>query len=124
MRKEALLIELQKKRAAEEEKIQAEKISKRNLLQYTFIAIVLFILGMGLGIFKRIKVPARVMEVAVFVVFMLFFEFTLVLTDPVIDYVTGGAPLLKLMFNSVIAAVLFFLHRKSERWVLRKGGEK
>ena len=120
LRKEELLIELQKKRAAEEAKIQSEKISKRNLLQYTFIAIVLFILGMSLGIFKRFKVPAKVMEVAVFVVFMLFFEFTLVLTDPVIDYVTGGAPLLKLMFNSVIAAVLFFLHRKSERWVLRE----
>jgi len=123
LRKEEQLIELQKKRAVEEARINAEKISKRNQLQYTFIAIVLFILGMSLGVFKRFKVPAKVMVVAVFVVFMLFFEFTLVLTDPVIDYVTGGAPLLKLMFNSVIAGVLFFLHRKSEKWVLRKGGE-
>jgi len=48
-------------------------------------------------------------ESLVFFVFLLFFEFLLVL-DPYIDSWSGGAPGIKLLFNSGIAALIFPLH--------------
>ncbi|OFY62846.1 MAG: hypothetical protein A3H98_09765 [Bacteroidetes bacterium RIFCSPLOWO2_02_FULL_36_8] len=120
LRHENHLFELKKKQVAEQKRANEEKIQKRNLLEYTGIAIGLFILGVSLGFFKRLKVPVKLIEVSVFIVFMIFFEFALVVLDPVLDKLSGGAPAWRLLMNSVIAGGIFYLHKFSERW-LKKG---
>ncbi|MFH1320425.1 MAG: hypothetical protein ABII90_07220 [Bacteroidota bacterium] len=46
----------------------------------------------------------------IFFTFLLFFEFTLVLSDPYIERFSAGAPAIKLAFNAILAAMIFPLH--------------
>jgi len=111
------------KRAQEEEEKSRHlqlAVSRRNQLQYSGI-----VLGLGalfLGIFigaRRIrKIKAhkthgqyvKIMEGALFISFLIFFEFMLVLLDNYIEQFTGGEPLYKLLINALLAGAIFPLH--------------
>ena len=58
----------------------------------------------------RLSIPIRLAEGLIFFTFLLFFEFTLVLLDPFIEMYSSGAPAMKLLFNAVLAALIFPLH--------------
>lgn len=84
--------------------------SRRNNLQYSGILIFLVVLGGGLIGLGRLSIPVRMAEGLIFFTFLLFFEFTLVLLDPYIEAYSSGAPVIKLAFNAVLAALIFPLH--------------
>ena len=91
-------------------RIKEEQINRRNNLQYSliFLSILLFFgLVLSLGF---IKVSPTIAEGLIFFAFLLLFEFVLVLADPYVDQLTGGEPLYKLLFNAVLAGLIFPLH--------------
>ena len=104
----------------EELRIQNEKIVRRNKLQYSGIVLGLVFLFMGIFIgarrFRKIKAHktyrqyTRIMEGALFISFLIFFEFMLVLLDNLIEQLTGGEPLYKLLINALLAGAIFPLH--------------
>ena len=109
--------ETERKRLEEEIRVASDKAERRrNNLQYSGILIFMVLLiaalvGVASGRkMMGIKVPLRLMEGLIFFVFLLFFEFTLVLLDPYIELYSAGAPAIKLAFNAILAALIFPLH--------------
>jgi tetratricopeptide (TPR) repeat protein len=96
--------------AKETARIEAEKIARRNSIQYSVIGFGLFAI-FGLVFFLgRIQLPKWAVELSVFLPFLIFFEFLLVITDPYVDAWSEGVPLIKLGINVVMAAAIFPLH--------------
>ena len=67
-------------------------------------------LALGIVALGRVNIPTRVAEGLIFFTFLLFFEFLLVLLDPQIETYSGGEPAYKLLFNAVLAGLIFPLH--------------
>ena len=113
----AQIIKEQKQK--EEARLQAEALQRRDNLQYSIILIaILLVFGavMGLGF---VKVSPRVAEGMIFFAFLILFEFLLVLSDPYLETLTGGAPAYKFLANALLAALIFPAHSFFER-VLKK----
>ena len=91
-------------------RIEAETITRRDNLQYSIVLICLLAMGGLVAMLGRLKVSERVAEGLIFFSFLIFFEFALVLADPYIENISGGAPGIKLLFNAGIAALIFPLH--------------
>ncbi|MBN4066038.1 tetratricopeptide repeat protein, partial [Candidatus Amoebophilus asiaticus] len=104
----AEIIKAQKEKA--EARILAEAESRRNSLHYSAIAIVMVLLSLSLFALGFVKVSAGFAEGLIFISFLIFFEFILVFADPYIENWTGGAPGYKLLFNALIAGIIFPLH--------------
>jgi len=112
----AQLIKDQEKK--EEKRKMEEAQSRRDNLQYSVIIIVIVALflsllsvrPLGACLPDRQAVRPVVAEGLVFFVFLIFFEFLLVLADPYIENWSGGAPGIKLLFNAGIAALIFPMH--------------
>ncbi|OFY66304.1 MAG: hypothetical protein A3H98_02790 [Bacteroidetes bacterium RIFCSPLOWO2_02_FULL_36_8] len=123
MEKAQLIKAQQEKEAA---RIEKETRDRRDHLQYSLIVLGLVVIITPLSFISRLKVKPRIAEGMIFMVFLIFFEFVLVLLDPYLDLITGGAPGLKLLVNALIAAFIFPFHAVCERWVkgriLRGGG--
>ncbi|MBL4656046.1 MAG: tetratricopeptide repeat protein, partial [Bacteroidia bacterium] len=101
------LAEIQRKKQEEEQaRILAEQTQRRNQLQYS--GIVLVLVGLFIGIFlfarrfrkikeyKTFRQYTKIVEAALFISFLIFFEFILVILDPYIEQITGNEPLWKL----------------------------
>jgi tetratricopeptide (TPR) repeat protein len=102
------------------EKAEKEKIERRDNMQYSIILIVVIVLLSSILLLGKISVSPQVAEGLIFFVFLIFFEYILVLSDPYIDSVTGGAPGWKLLINSGIAALIFPMHSFFERLLKRR----
>lgn len=101
----------EEQRAKEEaERQMAQKVKRRNSLQYSIIFIVILILGAAVLALGKISVSPSVAEGLIFFTFLLFFEFLLVLLDPYIETISGGEPMYKLFANAVLAGAIFPLH--------------
>jgi len=96
--------------AKETARIEAEKIARRNSIQYSGIGFGLFAIFGLLFFLGRIQLPKWAVELSVFLPFLIFFEFLLVITDPYVDAWSEGVPLIKLGINVVMAAAIFPLH--------------
>ena len=94
----------------EQQKQKAYEKSRSDNLQYSGILIFLMIIFAGMFMIKKVSIPAKLAEGMIFFVFLLFFEFMLVLADPYIDNYSNGAPAYKLLFNAVLAGLIFPLH--------------
>ncbi len=91
-------------------RLAIEASSRRDNMQYSVIVIVIvMVFGLVLAL-TRINISERLLEGMIFFCFLIFFEFLLVLADPYIDKISGGAPGIKLLFNAGIAALIFPLH--------------
>ncbi|MBL4578596.1 MAG: tetratricopeptide repeat protein, partial [Flavobacteriales bacterium] len=103
--------EAERKRT-EEEQIdrEASTKSRRDNLQYSGILIFIVLLFGGVFMLGRFSMPIRLAEGLTFFAFLLFFEFTLVLLDPYIENYSGGEPAYKLLFNAMLAGMIFPLH--------------
>jgi tetratricopeptide (TPR) repeat protein len=113
--------EEREKKQAEIRKRQARE--RRDNLQYSIILIVILFLVMSLVFIGGSRVgflSARVVEGLIFFSFLIFFEFVLVLGDPLVDNVTGGAPGWKLLINAVVAAAIFPIHAFFEKILKKK----
>lgn len=102
---------------ATQERIENEAISRRNSIQYSIIITGLFLFFGLLFILARIKPPNWVIELMVFLPFLIIFEFLLVITDPYVESISAGAPLIKLAINVALAAMIFPLHGFFERFL-------
>lgn len=111
---------LKKQDELEFARINAEKISRRNGIQYSIIGTVILLIFGLLIILVRIKPPQWVIELMVFLPFLILFEFMLVVSDPIIETLSDGIPILKLTFNVLIAAAIFPLHGFFERFLKAK----
>jgi len=115
--KEILIQEQQEKEAA---RIEAEKIERRNTLQYSGIGIGVFLLFVLVFLIGRIQLPTWAVELSVFLPFLIFFEFLLVISDPYVDAWSGGEPLIKLGLNLLMAGAIFPLHAFFEKVLKRR----
>ena len=110
------MAEMKKKQEEEERSKQLEvAVSRRNQLQYSGILIVIFILFGSLFLLGKHSIPNWLVELSVFIPFLILFEFLLVLLDPSIESWAGSEPAFKLMFNAGLAGLMFPLHQFFER---------
>ncbi|TXT27820.1 MAG: signal transduction histidine kinase [Chitinophagaceae bacterium] len=97
----------------EEELTKTAAIQKKrsDMLQVSGVFIVIVVLIFGLLLYaSNLPINIHFIEGMVFVVFMMFFELTLVFLNPYIDMIADGKPIINLLANSVIAACLSPLH--------------
>ena len=95
----------------EKARIEAEVTSRRDTLHYTAIFIgLLLVFGLVLTL-GFVKVNPKTAEAIIFISFLIVFEFLLILADPYIEDWSGGAPGWKLLFNAVLAGLMFPLHQ-------------
>lgn len=99
-----------KREQQEIEQLQAANKSRRDNLQYSGILLFLVTIFAAVFMLGKVSIPIKLAEGMIFFAFLLFFEFTLVLLDPYIDDYSGGAPAYKLLFNAVLAGMIFPLH--------------
>ncbi|PCH67891.1 MAG: hypothetical protein COC01_04800 [Bacteroidetes bacterium] len=115
------MAELERKRAESEKlKVESERIKRRNLLQYSAVLLVIVALFITLLFSGKLNIPVRLAEGGIFFIFLLLFEFMLVLLDPYIEQWTGGEPAYKLMINAALAAMIFPLHSLAETRLKKK----
>jgi len=107
-------ITAEKRLAEEQVQLEAEKISRRNNLQYSGIFIFIIALFGAMFAMGKFRIPIRLVEAIVFIPFLIFFEFLLVFLDPYIEASTGNEPAYKLGINAVIAGIIFPLHQFME----------
>ncbi|OFY66768.1 MAG: hypothetical protein A3H98_12195 [Bacteroidetes bacterium RIFCSPLOWO2_02_FULL_36_8] len=102
-------------------KIAIEEKQRNDMLTVSGAFIVLVILIVGLLLYA-VKLPLSIhfIEGLVFVVFMMFFELTLVFLNPYIDMLADGNAIINLLANSAIAACLAPLHEILEGRMKRK----
>jgi len=89
--------------------VNAEKIRRDNL-QYSGILIFMVFVFAGIFLLGKFEIPIRLAEGLIFFAFLLFFEFSLVLLDPLIERYSEGEPAFKLLFNAILAGLIFPLH--------------
>ena len=112
----------------EEEKARerAKAISYRNNMQYLSIAVLILLLGVIMMLNGKIQMSEWVARGLVFITFILFFEFILVVIDPITDEYSEGEPFIKLGINLILAFVLYpmhqFFNRKVTRTIIKRGG--
>lgn len=99
-------------------RVRAEEESQRNMIQYSAIAILIIIMVIFLFLIPKFKVPFGVVDVMVFITFLLFYELVLVVTEPYIDDWTDGVPIYKLGINLGIALLFIPFHNFEKK--LRK----
>ncbi len=115
--KEAERIETEKK--AFDERVKVDKRRRKNLLQYSSIVIILFLIALMVTLMGVVKVKPSVATAVSFFAFLLLFEFLLLLFDPTIDKYSQGEPALKLALNALVAVAIFPIHSFFDR-LLRK----
>ena len=94
---------------------EAVALQRRNTLEYSGILIGIFILFSIVFILIRFNLPQWIIELSVFIPFLILFEFVLVLLDPYSERVTSGEPLFKLLINVILAALIFPVHTFFEK---------
>jgi tetratricopeptide (TPR) repeat protein len=94
----------------EQERILLAEKERRDNMQYSIIFLgILIVFGTVLGSGK-FNISPKFAEGLIFFAFLLFFEFCLVLLDPIIDDWSSGEPIYKLLFNAILAGAIFPLH--------------
>jgi tetratricopeptide (TPR) repeat protein len=103
----------------QEELRQAEEIrtlekQRQDNLQFLFIA-VLIIIGFVAIVLLRKKASQRVLNISVFLVFLLLFEFLIVLIDPPLQAISGNTPFYLLLGNALIALIIAPIHHAVDK---------
>jgi tetratricopeptide (TPR) repeat protein len=102
------------------EMLEERKKERRNSIQYSMIFLgILLVFGVVLGSGK-FNISPKFAEGLIFFAFLIFFEFCLVLLDPIIDDWSRGEPVYKLFFNAILAGAIFPLHTFFERLLKQK----
>jgi len=105
---------IQRLKTEEQQRIAAERKKMSDIGNYTgFIVLVLILLGMVM-IFSRVRVRQRTAELLLLLTFYMLFETLLVYSDTLIDTFTGE-PIYKIIFNTLLAAILVVVHEYAER---------
>ena len=96
---------------------EKERYLKGRRAALEYIGISLFIIVMFLIVLmnRRLQIYDRMMNLLVFILFLILFEASLVGLDPLIDRISKGEVLLKVLFNSVLAFIVFASHHFLEK---------
>ena len=110
---------IEKIKQEENQKIELANQKRVKGLKYTMIIIVIALFFILIILFAtkstgKMIIPKRFLDGALFVSFLLLFEFIIVLSDPFIEQYTGGAPIWKLGFNMLMAFCIFPVHHYIE----------
>ena len=109
---------------AEAIRVQKAEIAARDQFQINIIVLAVLFLFALILISGRVNVSPKVAQGLIFIFFILLFEFVLVVMDPYVDEWSEGAPMVKLLINSIFALVIFFGHTffagRLERAISRK----
>lgn len=103
----------------EQQRLENEKLVYRNNIQYAGISVLISSLFATLFLLSKFKLPNWVLELAVFIPFLVLFEFLLVITEPFLSMYSANGPFYVLMVNTFLAAIIFPLHMYTES-MLRK----
>ena len=98
----------------------AEEKERTNNLQYLAIAAIFILIFTGLFLLTKLKISLPVAKNLVFVSLLLFFEFAIILFDPLNDRYSGGIPIFKLAFNALLALFIAPLHSYIEKQLLKR----
>ncbi|WP_375558870.1 tetratricopeptide repeat protein [Bernardetia sp. OM2101] len=113
--------EIERKIAQEKEEeenqkqLLEEKIERQNMLIYTGITIILFVIIGFLYLLKTFNASEKVLKAGLFFVLLLLFEFILLLLEPKIEALAVGNILIKLIANLIIALPIVPLHSWLEK---------
>jgi hypothetical protein len=111
-------IDIENKRTEREKIAKAEKILKRNNLQYMGISAFIIALFIGLVAMGKLKVKPWFIRALGFISFILLFEFIILLIDHQLHVITHGEPLPILLVKIVIIAFLLPFHHWLEHKVV------
>ncbi len=111
--------QLKEKEKAREAEREAQKISRRNNLQ--FISISIGVLSVfSILLLLRQKVSVRILNPMIFLAFLFLFEFLFVLADPTVARLSAGQPYIQLFTNAALALSILPVQQWLENWVKRK----
>ncbi|OFY64296.1 MAG: hypothetical protein A3H98_13670 [Bacteroidetes bacterium RIFCSPLOWO2_02_FULL_36_8] len=106
----------------EKQRQEAVAVERRNNLQYSLLAVGIFIIFALLFFAFRFNLPVWLVNLLVFIPFLFLFEFLLIWLDPHTDQLItaltgqkGGEPAIKLLINAIMAGVIFPVHKFFER---------
>ena len=99
---------------------EKEKVDHRNSVQYTGIAIALLILISWWFFASKLNLPEWVVELSLYVPFLVFFRFITIVTSPISKKYTGDEPMNLLLFSIVLASIITPAHRFFEKLVRRR----
>ena len=88
-----------------------DKVYRRNSLQYTGIFILLFALVSWWFFARNLNLPKWVIELSLFVPFLVFFRFLTLLLAPYTRDITSDEPFDQLLFSLVLAAIITPTHQ-------------
>jgi tetratricopeptide (TPR) repeat protein len=93
------------------------KLARKNTLEYLGLSVIVFmVFALIFATRKRIGNSNVILLLSL----LLLFEFLLVLTDPFVDVLTSGDPILKLLANFVLALVILPAHKFLENFIQRR----
>ena len=94
-----------------EEEKQAKYLSDRkNTLEFSGIAFFVLIIFLIILMNRRLKMSDRILNLLIFIFFLIIFEASLVAFDPLIDQWSQGQVAIKVLFNSGLAFAIFTAH--------------
>lgn len=105
------------KQKEREFELKQEKVNRRNLMEYSFVLLFCIFLFFLVYVFLRFNISRRWLENIMVFSFLLFFEFILIVLDPLIGSYFDNEPIFVLIFNVVIAIGLVPLHRGLEDYI-------
>ena len=108
-----------------EEEAEAKYLaSRRNALEFSGIAFFALIIFLFILMNRRLQMSDKVLNLLIFIFFLIIFEASLVAFDPLIDRRSQGEVAVKVVFNSVLAFGIFsghhFLEGHMNRMIRRK----
>ncbi|OFY69838.1 MAG: hypothetical protein A3G23_07390 [Bacteroidetes bacterium RIFCSPLOWO2_12_FULL_37_12] len=113
-------IRLEKEKAEKIEKqIQKEK-KRRTDIQYYALTVFIVVLLVLVIITLKSQINIRVTTGVIFLTFLILYEFLLILLDPALEKISTGEPIVKLLFNVLIALSIFPIHRWIEKKITLK----
>jgi tetratricopeptide (TPR) repeat protein len=94
-----------------EEAKEAEYLADRkNALEFSGIALFSLIIFLIILMNRRLQMSDKVLNLLIFIFFLIIFEASLVAFDPLIDRVSQGEVAIKVIFNSGLAFAIFTAH--------------
>jgi len=95
---------------AEQEKELKYLSDRRNALEFSAIALFILIIFLIILMNRRLKMSDKVLNLLIFIFFVIIFEASLVAFDPMIDRLSQGEVAVKVIFNSGLAFAIFTAH--------------
>ena len=95
---------------AEQEKQDKYLKDRKNALEFSAIALFILIIFLIILMNRKLKMSNKVLNLLIFIFFVIIFEASLVAFDPLIDRLSQGEVAVKVVFNSGLAFAIFTAH--------------